>query len=144
MIKIAVIDGQGGGIGKSVIEKIKGTISWEYSILALGTNSNATALMLKAGANAGATGENAIVYNATRVDMIIGAIGIVAANSFHGELSPTMAKAVGESDALKILIPSNKCNLLVAGTRETMLAEYIDAAVKLLDQVATGQKVIDF
>ena len=131
-MRIAVIDGQGGGIGKSVIEKIKGALGQEASIIALGTNSTATAGMLRAGADDGATGENAVIHNASRCDVIIGAIGVIAANSFHGEMSPAMAKAVAESEAVKILIPINKCSLLVAGMRENMLADYLDDAVKLL------------
>lgn len=134
-MKIGVIDGQGGGIGKAVVEKIKASISWDYTITALGTNAVATAVMLKAGADDGATGENAIVYNAPKCDVIIGPIGIVAANSLHGELSPKMANAVGESGAAKILIPSNKCSLLVAGSAEKMLGEYIEDAIRLLESL---------
>ena len=138
---IAVIDGQGGGIGKTVIEKIKSTIKWDYEIIALGTNTVATSVMLKAGANYGASGENAIVYNASRVNVIIGAIGIVAANSLHGELSPNMSSAIGESDVIKILIPSNKCNLLVAGTKDTLLAEYIEDTISLLDSLYKAKEI---
>ncbi len=132
-MKIAVIDGQGGGMGKAVIAKLRAAVSKEQAtIIALGTNSTATEAMLKAGADCGATGENAVIYNAHRCDVIIGAIGIIAANSFMGEMSPAMAAAVADNDALKILIPISKCNLTVAGTKETMISAYIDEAVETL------------
>ncbi len=131
-MRIAVIDGQGGGMGKSIIDKIRFTFHNEVSIIALGTNSASTTAMMKAGADEGATGENAIVYNTSKCDVVIGAVGIIAANSFNGELSPVMSLAVAESDAVKILIPINKCNLLIAGTKETMLSDYIDDAIKIL------------
>ena len=131
-MRIAVIDGQGGGIGKSVIDKIRLTFSEQASIIALGTNSIATSAMIKAGADEGATGENAIIYNVPKCDVIIGTVGIVAANSFHGELSPQMAQAIAESDAIKILIPINKCNLLIAGSKESMLSDYIEDMLNLL------------
>ena len=138
---IAIVDGQGGGIGKSLIEKIKASITWEYEIIALGTNTTATSVMLRAGADYGASGENAIIYNAPRVNVIIGALGIVSANSFHGEFSPKMAGAIGESDIIKILIPSNRCNLYVAGAKDTLLAEYIDDAVALLDSLYKAKEI---
>ena len=92
-MRIAVIDGQGGGIGKAIVEKLRKEMQEGIDIVALGTNSTATSIMIKAGANEGATGENAIVYNAPRVDVIVGAIGIIAANSMLGELTPAMARA---------------------------------------------------
>jgi hypothetical protein len=131
-MRIAVIDGQGGGMGRSVIEKIRASFGHEVSIIALGTNAASTSAMMKAGADDGATGEHAIVYNTSRCDVIVGALGIIAANSFHGELSPAISVAVAESEAVKILIPINKCNLIVAGAKETMLSDYIDDAIKTL------------
>jgi hypothetical protein len=132
-MKIGVIDGQGGGMGKTVIAKLRAAVTKEQaSIIALGTNSTATEAMLKAGADCGATGENAVIYNARRCDVIIGAIGIIAANSFMGEMSPAMAAAVADNDALKILIPISKCHLMVAGTKEAMISVYIDDAIELL------------
>ncbi|MBM7686750.1 MAG: hypothetical protein PWP07_2653 [Epulopiscium sp.] len=107
-MRIAVIDGQGGGIGKSIVEKLRKELMEDIEIVALGTNSLATSFMMKAGANEGATGENAIVYNSSKVDIIIGAIGIIAANSMLGELTPTMAKAIAESPAKKVLLPLNR------------------------------------
>ncbi len=114
-MRIAVIDGQGGGIGKSIVEKLRRELPEETEIIVLGTNSLATSFMLKAGANEGATGENAIVHNADKVDVIMGTVGIIAANSMLGELTPLMAKAVAESPAKKILLPLNRCNIEIAG-----------------------------
>lgn len=114
-MRIAVIDGQGGGIGKSIVEKLRKELPEDVEIIALGTNSLATSYMLKAGANEGATGENAIIFNAPRVDVIMGTVGIIAANSMLGELTPLMAKAIAESSAKKILLPLNRCNIEIAG-----------------------------
>jgi hypothetical protein len=129
---IACIDGQGGGIGKVVIEKLRQAFGNDTEIIALGTNAMATALMIKAGANEGASGENSIVLNAPKVDVIIGAIGIIAANSMLGELTPTMAAAIASSPALKILIPLNKCNIQVAGAKNEPLPHYIDDTIIIL------------
>lgn len=87
-MRIAVVDGQGGGMGKTLVERIRQTLGSQVEILALGTNALATAAMLKAGADEGATGENAIAVNASRVDYILGSVGILSANSMLGELTP--------------------------------------------------------
>jgi hypothetical protein len=129
---IACIDGQGGGVGKVIIEKLRQAFGNDTEIIALGTNVMATALMIKAGANEGASGENAIVLNASKVDIIIGAIGIIAANSMLGELTPNMAAAIASSKALKILIPLNKCNIQVAGIKNEPLPHYIDDTIIIL------------
>lgn len=134
-MKIAVIDGQGGGIGKTIVEKLRACLGNEIEILALGTNALATALMLKAGANEGASGENAIVFNASKVDIIVGSIGIIAANSMLGELSPAMAIAIAESSAKKILIPLNKCHIFVAGVKNEPLPHYIDDAINIIKRL---------
>lgn len=131
-MKIAVIDGQGGGIGKNVVEKLRVCFGTEIDILALGTNALATALMLKSGANEGASGENAIIVNVNKVDLIVGSIGIIAANSMLGELSPAMAKAIAESNAQKILIPFNRCNIHIAGLKSASIPQYVDDAVELV------------
>ncbi len=141
-MRIAVIDGQGGGIGKLIVEKLRAAFGNEISILALGTNALAVSLMLKAGANEGASGENAIVYNCSRVDIIIGSIGIICANSMLGELTPAMARAVSESGASKVLIPLNRCNILVAGTKDEPLPHYIDDAIELIGGLL-GHKLRD-
>lgn len=134
-MRIAVVDGQGGGIGKTIIEKIRQEIGDGPYIVALGTNGLATSLMLRAGANEGATGENAIVFNAPKVDLIVGGIGIVAANSMCGELSPPMAKAIAESPARKILIPLNRCGIFVMGVVGKPLPHYIDDAVAMIRNI---------
>lgn len=137
-MRIAVIDGQGGGIGKAIVEKIRTCFGDEIEILALGTNTLATALMLKAGANEGASGENAIVVNVPKVDVIIGSIGIISANSMLGELSPLMAKAVAESQAKKVLIPLNRCNIFVAGIKSEPLPHYIEDAIEMVKSFMGG------
>ena len=131
-MRIAVIDGQGGGIGKAIVERIRQKLEDKAEIVALGTNSLATSLMLKAGANEGATGENAIIHNACKVDIILGPIGIISANSLLGELTPLMAKAIAESPAKKVLIPMSKCNVTVAGIETKPIPNYIDDAVEIV------------
>ena len=127
-MKIVVIDGQGGNIGRRIVEEIKAKkIGCE--ILAIGTNSTATALMMKSGADVGATGENPVVLASRDADVIIGPIGIILADSMYGEITPRMAEAIGASRARKILIPINKC-VVVAGVDETMsISDYIKIAV---------------
>jgi len=137
-MRIAVVDGQGGGIGRTIVERLRNRYGDSVCIVALGTNAMATSAMLKAGADEGATGENAIVFNTGRVDLIIGAIGIIAANSMMGELTPSMALAIAGSPAGKILIPMNKCNIQVAGVKSMNLSEYIDEALDMLP-INSGQ-----
>ena len=132
-MKILVIDGMGGGIGKSIIEYLKGELS-DAEITAVGTNSAATSAMLKAGANYGATGENAVVFNCAKADYIIGVMGIVIANSMHGEISPKMAEAISSSSAHKILIPVDKCNVTVLGVVERPIREIIKSIGESLNK----------
>lgn len=127
-VKVAVVDGKGGGIGKALIERIKKE-GLNIELIALGTNSSATTNMLKGGADEAATGENAILYNSMRVDVILGVIAIIQANSMMGELTPDMAMAIGESDALKILIPTNRCNIKIAMPEEFNLQQSIEYAI---------------
>ena len=131
-MRIAVIDGQGGGIGRAIIERIRELTGKEHELLALGTNAYATANMMKAGADMGASGDNAIAHNAKTADVIMGPVAILSVNSLLGEISPTIACAVGDSPAAKILIPLNKCNLYIAGLKPEPLPVLIDAAVELL------------
>lgn len=126
-MKIVVIDGQGGRMGKSIIEQVKKNCFSEYdfTLYAIGTNSAATQAMLKGGADFGATGENPVLVNARDADLIIGPVGIVIADSLLGEITPSIAAAVGTSPAYKILIPVNRCNHKIVGCREVPLGEYL-------------------
>ena len=139
-MRIAVIDGQGGGMGKAMVEKLRQEFGENVEILALGTNALAAALMLKAGANEGASGENAILYCSSKVDVIMGPIGIIAANSMLGELTPQMAKAIAESAARKILIPMNRCNIQIAGVRSEPLPHQVDNAIEMMKNIMRGER----
>ena len=134
-MKIIVIDGQGGKIGRLVIEQIKKDLP-ELKVIAIGTNSIATSAMMKAGADAGATGENPIVVNSGDADVIIGPIGIIIANSLLGEITPRMSGAVSQSRGLKILLPLNKCSTVVVVARDCSLAESVKLAVAELQKIA--------
>lgn len=136
ILRIAVVDGQGGGIGKALVEKLRQSFNKDAYILALGTNSLATSIMLKAGADAGATGENAITINVGRVDVVMGAVGIISADSMLGEITPAIACAVGRCDAQKILVPINRCNLTVVGLKNMQFNDYIAEAVAAAQALA--------
>ena len=132
MKKLTIIDGQGGKIGKTLIEQLKKRYP-EQELYAIGTNSIATSAMLKAGADYGATGENPCIVNAQDSDIIIGPVGIVFANALLGEITPAVATAVGASKAFKILIPMNRCNHYIVGCEEVGLSEYIRQACEKVD-----------
>ena len=131
-MKIMVIDGQGGGIGATVIKGLRESMGNDLSILALGTNSIATSRMMKAGANRGATGENAIVRTSQTVDVIIGPLAILMANSMMGEVTPQTASAVSSSDAKKILIPLTQEKVTIVGVSEEPLPHLVDRVVKII------------
>lgn len=133
-MKITIIDGQGGRIGRTIIEQLKEKHK-ELELYAIGTNSIATSAMLKAGAEYGATGENAAIVNAADSDIIIGPIGIVFANALLGEITPAIAAAVGASRAFKVLIPTNRCNHFVAGCSEAPTSEYIKLAIDKVESM---------
>jgi hypothetical protein len=128
-MKIVVIDGQGGKMGAAVISELAGKLP-STEIIAVGTNSTATSTMLGSKPTAAATGENAVIVNCRDADFIIGPIGIVVADSLHGEINPAMSAAVGQSRAKKILIPVSRCNTYVVGVSEYSLADYIRLAVE--------------
>lgn len=130
-MKILVIDGQGGRLGKLLVEEIAQRLP-QAQIFALGTNSIATATMLKGGAHQGATGENPVVRNVENATAILGPMGIVVAHAILGEVTPAMALAIGGSSALKILVPMNSCSVLVAGTQDKKLGDYVTESVDLL------------
>ncbi|MBU0985850.1 MAG: DUF3842 family protein [Proteobacteria bacterium] len=129
MKRICVIDGQGGGIGSAVIKKLKDLFGETVEIIALGTNAIATAQMLKAKANRGASGENAIVQTAAKADLIIGTIAIVMAHSMMGEVTPRMAEAVTGSPAKKMLLPISQENIDIIGITHVPLPHLIETLI---------------
>lgn len=133
-MKILILDGQGGGIGKQLVTAIKESDP-SAVVTAVGTNSTATVAMHKAGADFAATGENAVIVGCRQADVIIGPIGIVIADSLMGEVTPAMAVAVGQSPAKRILIPVNHCNHYVAGVKDLSLGKLIQDVVELLHEI---------
>ena len=131
MMKICIIDGQGGGIGSTIIKKLKENFGESVEIIALGTNAVATAQMLKAGANKGASGENAIVFTVKSADLILGPVGIILANALMGEVTAKAALAVAESTAKKILLPLSQENIDIVGVSAEPLPHLVD---QLIDQ----------
>ena len=131
-MRILIIDGQGGGIGSRLAALLRPRLPEGCELLCAGTNALATSAMLRAGASAGATGENAVIVNAARARILAGPIGLVMANSMLGECSPAMARAVAESPAHKVLIPVAKCGAHIAGLPEKPLAQYIADAAELI------------
>ena len=127
--KLLVIDGQGGRMGAALVSQCKAA-GLGVQIIAVGANSAATAAMLKAGADAAATGENPVVVNARDADVICGPMGILTANALWGEITPAMAAAVSESPAPKILIPVNRCSVTVVGVEQLPLGDYVKLAVE--------------
>ena len=130
MKRICVIDGQGGGIGSTVIKKLKECFAEKVEIIALGTNAIATSQMLKARANRGASGENAIVHTIKSVDVIIGPIAIILANAMMGEITPKIAEAVASSSAKKFLIPLTQENIVIVGLSSIPLPHFIEALIQ--------------
>lgn len=130
-MNILVIDAQGGGLGRQLVASIKKEFP-QAEITAVGTNTLATSNMLKAGADHGATGENAVAVGCRRADVIIGPVGIVIADSMYGEITPAMAAAVGQSDVKKLLIPMNQCNNIIVGVKNTSMGVMIEAVIEQL------------
>lgn len=129
-MRVAVVDGQGGGIGKHITERLRKELPEHVEFLALGTNALATSVMLRAGANEGATGENAVVYNAGRVDLIVGPISILFPNAMLGELSPKMAEAIASSPARKVLLPLSRSRIDIVGVKTEPLPHMIEELVQ--------------
>lgn len=130
-MKILIIDAQGGGIGKQVVSALKNRFP-ENEITAVGTNSAATTAMLRAGADHGAIGENAVIVGCRQADVIIGPIGIVVADALYGEITPAMSLAVGQSRAKRILIPVNHCNNVIVGVTDSSIGRLIEGVLEEL------------
>jgi hypothetical protein len=128
---IIIIDGQGGKLGRQLIESLKANYA-DIFITAIGTNTIATVNMLKGGADIGATGENAVIVNCRSADIILGPIGIVIADSLFGEITPKMAEAVGQSSAQRILIPVNKCGNYIVGIPEVTFTKLIELTLETI------------
>jgi len=128
---ILIIDGQGGKLGRQLVEKCMAAKGDGDTVIAVGTNAIATANMLKADPDEAATGENAIVVCSRKADVICGPVGVVIADAMNGEVTPKAARAVGQADARRVLIPLNRCDTTVVGVRASMgeLAEEAAAAV---------------
>ena len=139
-LKLVVIDGQGGGVGKSIVAAIK-QLAPSQRVIALGSNVQATAAMLRAGADAGATGESAIRYQCKTAGVIVGVTGILHANAMMGEISPGIAAAVSLSEATKVLVPLEKCGLRIAGVGPQPLDSLIRQAARLaIDATLSNQE----
>lgn len=129
MKNILVIDGQGGQLGGQLIKSLKTNFK-NVKIMAVGTNATATVTMLKAGADQASTGENPVIVACRKADIIIGPIGIVIADALFGEITPQMAVAVGQADAIRILLPVNKCDNIIAGISDISTAAILEDVVQ--------------
>jgi len=138
-LKMMVLDGQGGGIGATLIKELRSSLGPDMEILALGTNSIATSRMMKAGANRGSSGENAIIFTSYRVDLIIGPISILMANAMMGELTPEMATAVSSSPARKILLPITREKITIVGVSREPLPHLVNQAVAMVGEMVAGR-----
>jgi hypothetical protein len=135
---IAVVDGQGGGIGSVIIKRLREAFAEQVEVIALGTNAMATGAMLKAGANRGASGENAIVQTVRTPDFLIGSLAIVLANSMMGELTPRMAEAISTSPAMKLLLPLRTSDLEIVGIPKEPLPHLVDHLIKKIQDALDG------
>ena len=133
-MRAVVIDGQGGGLGRQVVAAVKGKYK-DIEVVAIGTNATATQAMLKAGADVAATGENPLIVNVRNADVIICPVGIVIADSLFGEITPKMAKAVGQSRARRLLIPVNLCSNIVIGVTNLSISVMVNGVLEELDKL---------
>lgn len=136
-VRVLIIDGQGGRMGAQLVEGLKNAVP-AACITAVGTNAIATSAMVKAGASQAATGENAVVVNSRRADVIAGPLGIVMADSLLGEITSTMAAAVAQSEAFKVLLPVNRCNHVVVGVQDLTMGQLIAQAVQRISQFCSS------
>lgn len=139
-MNLLVIDGQGGGMGRQLIEHIKKVFP-TLTITAVGTNALATQAMLKAGADYAATGENAVVVGCRTANVIVGPVGIVIADSLWGEITPTMATAVGQSQATRILLPMNQCNNLIVGVEDASASKLVQNCLAEIEKLLAKNNV---
>lgn len=133
-MNILIIDAQGGGIGKQLVSAVKKNMP-DVSVTAVGTNSAATSAMIKAGADNAATGENAVIVNSKKADVIIGPVGIVIADALLGEITPLMATAVAQSPAKRILIPINHCDNIVVGVDDLSVGKLLQDVIRELQKI---------
>lgn len=136
-MRVLVIDGQGGGLGRQLVAAISAACP-DAELTAVGTNSLAASAMLKAGAARAATGENAVLVNARRADVIVGPLGIVIADALLGEITPAMAAAVGQADARRILIPVNHCDNYVVGIADVPVGTFVQSAAQKVKALCEG------
>ncbi len=137
-VRVLIIDGQGGRMGAQLVEGLKNAVP-AACITAVGTNAIATSAMVRAGALQAATGENAVVVNSRRADIIAGPLGIVMADSLLGEITPAMAAAVAQSEAFKVLLPVNRCNHVVVGVQDLSMGQLISQAVQRISQLCSSR-----
>lgn len=137
-MRVLVIDGQGGGLGRQLVAAISAACP-DAELTAVGTNSLAASAMLKAGAARAATGENAVLVNARRADVIVGPLGIVIADALLGEITPAMAAAVGQADAKRILIPVNHCDNYVVGIADVPVGTLVQSAAQKVKALCEGR-----
>ena len=138
---IAVVDGQGGGIGRVIIDRVRNEFRNNVEILAIGTNSQATSVMLRAGANEGATGENALICNIDEVDLILGSLSIILPNAMKGELTAKMARRVVTSKARKILLPIHRSNIDLIGIHSEPLPHMVeDLVLQMKQYIQSGRR----
>ena len=137
-VRVLIIDGQGGRMGAQLVEGLKNAVP-AACITAVGTNAIATSAMVRAGASQAATGENAVVVNSRRADIIAGPLGIVMADSLLGEITPAMAAAVAQSEAFKVLLPVNRCNHVVVGVQDLSMGQLISQAVQRISQLCLSR-----
>ena len=133
--RICVIDGQGGGIGSIIVKKLRENFEEKIEIVALGTNSAATMAMMKARANKGATGENAIIHTVKEADIVIGPLSIVLANSMLGEVTPRMAEAIASSKGMKFLLPLTQEKVFLVGLKKEPLPHYVEELIQMLKEI---------
>ncbi len=141
MVKIAVVDGQGGGIGSLIVKRLRDEFGDGIEILALGTNAAATSAMMKSRANKGATGESAIIWNVNRVGLIIGPLSIVLPNAMLGEVTPKIAEAIVASDVKRILLPLNQEGIDMIGVAKEPLPHMIEKVIEKVRQEIGKEKL---